>query len=85
MNELYYVGAGVAVGLIFRSIQVMRGNDRPDSLSDFGLSLIGEVEKRIVPAGLMGAAAMASGADPMAAGSIALAAAAVNLDLRKSK
>lgn len=85
MHELLFVGGGVLLGLAFRSFQVMRGNDRPDSLTDFGLSLMGEVEKRIVPAALLGAASLASGAEPLAAATVALGAAAVNLDLRKSK
>lgn len=85
MEQLLYVGGGVLLGLVFRAVQVMRSNNRPDGLADFGLSLLGEIEKRLVPAGLVGAAALASGSDPLAAGSVALAAAAVNLELRGQK
>lgn len=82
MSELGVVAIGVVVGLVVRSIQVMRGNDRPDGLGDFASALGREVEVRLLPALLVGASSLVSGAAPTHALGMALAAAAVSLELR---
>ena len=83
-QNLGYYAAAVGITLLWRSFQLMRGNDRPDGVKDFALSLAGELEERIGPVIMVAAAALMAGDGYAAAGLAALIAAANGLKLRAS-